>query len=206
MLVFRHDGDGDERLHAGLTDGEKMCARPDRLDEADDVVDVVVDAEPAGFERHVAGVDPVGDVDVVIAKQRLASLRQKRREMPRQRRDDQDFRLRRVDVLAKVQKLPERQAQRNFLGDRHVAISDPHLRDAELRPRVGQLEARNHLESGSKMLLYGIDGRQKPMLDRGLRVSCGLSQRSKEVVLKLVGLVEHRARISSSTVEINRCD
>ena len=51
MLVLRHDGDGGERLHAGLADGEHMRAGADRLEEADEVVDIVVDAEAAGLRR-----------------------------------------------------------------------------------------------------------------------------------------------------------
>ena len=38
-------------------------------------VDVVVEAEAAGRERDVAGVVPVGDVDVVVRQQRLAPCR-----------------------------------------------------------------------------------------------------------------------------------
>ena len=99
MIVLRHDGDGGERLHAGLADGEDMRAGADRLEKADQIVDVVVDAEAARLDRHVARIGPVGDVDVVVPEQRLDRAAQQRGEMARQRRDHQHARLRRVDVL-----------------------------------------------------------------------------------------------------------
>ena len=63
-----------------------MGARPDRLEEADEVLDVLVEAEAAVLERHIARVVPVGDVDVVVGQHRAHGAAQQRREMARQRR------------------------------------------------------------------------------------------------------------------------
>ncbi len=59
-----------------------MGALADRLQELHQVGDVVVEAEPAGAERHVAGIVPVGDVDVVVGEQRAHRAAQERAEMP----------------------------------------------------------------------------------------------------------------------------
>jgi len=43
-----------------------MHVGPEVAAEGDDVVDIVVEREVAVGERHLAGVLPVGDVDVVL--------------------------------------------------------------------------------------------------------------------------------------------
>ncbi len=45
IAVLRHDGGGDQRGDAGLADGHHVRARPHHLEEFDQVVDVVVEAE-----------------------------------------------------------------------------------------------------------------------------------------------------------------
>ena len=68
--------------------------------------------------------------------------------MARQRRHDQHPRLRGVDVLGEVQQLAEGQVERDLLGHRHVAVADPDRGDAEARPGMRELEAREQLERG----------------------------------------------------------
>ena len=126
----------------------RICAPgPDLLEEADQVVHVVLDPEPARRQRHLAGVDPVGDVDVVVAQQRLDRAAQQRGEMPRQRRRHQHPRLRRVHVLGEVQQVPERQVSTTSsvtgtsrLPTRTDPMSNPG-RMRELEPR-DQLQRR----------------------------------------------------------------
>jgi len=76
-------------------------ARADHFEKRDQMLDIIVEAEAAGRERRVARIVPVGDVDVMLGQQRLDGVAQQRREMPRQRRHQQDAWLRRVDRLGK---------------------------------------------------------------------------------------------------------
>jgi hypothetical protein len=92
VVVLGHDGGGGQRRHAGLADGHHVRARADGGQEADHVVDVVVQAK-APCAAHIAGVVPVGDVDVVVLQQRAHGLAQQRGEVARQRRHQQHRRL-----------------------------------------------------------------------------------------------------------------
>ena len=64
------------------------------MQHRDHVIDVVVEIEAPFGERHHAGIDPFGDVDVVVRQERLDGAAQQRRVVARHRRDDQQFRLR----------------------------------------------------------------------------------------------------------------
>ena len=55
LLVLGHQRDGRQHLHAGLAHAEHVRAGPDLFEEADDVVDVVVEAEGAVGERRRRG-------------------------------------------------------------------------------------------------------------------------------------------------------
>ena len=89
---LRHDRGRRERRDGGLADGDDMRIRPHMPDEIDQMLGVVVESEsvppPGGM---IARVDPVGDIDLVIAQHRLQRAAQQRREMARHRRDEQDF-------------------------------------------------------------------------------------------------------------------
>ena len=145
VVVLGHDGDGGQHLHAGLADGDDVRARPHRLEEPDDVVDVVVEAEGAVGERDVAGIVPVGDVDVVVGEQRPDRVAQQRGEMAGQRRDDQHARLRALDVLAEAQQRAERRLQDASSRHGDLAVADRDRPDAVGRAVVGQAGAREQL-------------------------------------------------------------
>jgi hypothetical protein len=71
----RHRGQG---RHAGLANRQQVRAGSDFGDEAQQIVDIVVQPEAALGQRHIAGVLPVGDVDIERRQQtcdRLAQLR-----------------------------------------------------------------------------------------------------------------------------------
>ncbi|CAB3810692.1 hypothetical protein LMG28614_07320 [Paraburkholderia ultramafica] len=63
--------------------------RADVADEFLDIGDVVVQMKLAGFERHHACVDPVGQVDLVVLQQRPHGVAQQRGVVSRQRCADQ---------------------------------------------------------------------------------------------------------------------
>ena len=66
MAVLGHDRDRRERSDAGLTDRNDVRARPHHGDEVDQMRDVVVEIELAIRQRNVAGIVPVGDIDIVL--------------------------------------------------------------------------------------------------------------------------------------------
>jgi hypothetical protein len=103
------------------------------------VLGVLVEAEAAGQQRHVAHVVPVGHVDVVIDRASCDRVAQQGREVARHRRDDEDARLRDRDVLAEPAQGRERRHPGRFLDDRQRAAFDDHVRDVPGRPSVGDL-------------------------------------------------------------------
>ena len=122
------------------------------------VRDVIVEMERARGKRHHARVDPVGDVDLVIAKQRAHGVAQQRGVMPGQRRDDQHDRIlaqlrQRVRIVAaalEAQQVAERKLDDFFFDDRRFAAVRQHRGDAErgflviLAEAIQKLVARGH--------------------------------------------------------------
>ncbi len=89
-----HAGDRREHRHRRLAHRYHVGVAVQRMQHRDHVVDVVVEIEAPFRERHHAGVDPFGDVDVVIRQERLDRAAQQRRVVAGHRRDDQHLRLR----------------------------------------------------------------------------------------------------------------
>jgi hypothetical protein len=89
-----HAGDRREHRHRRLAHRDHVGVAAQRMQHRDDVIDVVVEIEPAVGERHHARIDPFGDVDVVIGQERVDRAAQQRRVMAGHRRDDQQLRLR----------------------------------------------------------------------------------------------------------------
>ncbi len=118
--------------------------------------DVVVEAEPAVRERDVARIVPVGDVDVMLGQERTHRRAQERREMARERRDQEDARLCRVDVLAEPQQRGERRGVGGLFEHRDLAVSHRHGIDAEGRPGVREARARDQLIGGAEVAQGGV--------------------------------------------------
>ena len=70
-----------ERRDRRLADRDDVAVLADEADEVDQVLGIVLEREIAVLELDVARVDPVGDVDLMVAKQRADRAAQKRREM-----------------------------------------------------------------------------------------------------------------------------
>src|SRR4051812_49819561 len=92
-----------------------MRARPNCLEEADQVTDIFIEAEATGSQRYVAYIVPVGDVDVVLRQHRAYRAAHERGEMAGQRRNQEHARLRGIDVLLEVQERAEGRRQRGLL-------------------------------------------------------------------------------------------
>ena len=89
MVVLGHQRGRRQRLHAGLADGDHVRARPHRLEERDQVLDIFVEAEAAVPDADVARIGPVGDVDVVLGQQHAHRVAQQGGEVAGQRRHQQ---------------------------------------------------------------------------------------------------------------------
>ncbi len=89
----------------------------------DQRIDIIVIAETAGRQADVAGIVPVGDVDVMVAQQGRDGVAQQRGEMAGHGRNHQHLCLRKLRVLAEAQQIAEGPRQRHLLRDRHIAIA-----------------------------------------------------------------------------------
>ena len=168
-----------------------MRAGAQLLHELDEVVDVVVEPEGTGFERHVARVVPVGDVDVVVRQQRANGVAQQRGEVARQRRHDQHARLRDVDVLLEPQQGAERQRQHRLLGHLDLAVTDRDGRNTVLGAGVGQPGAGDQLVGGGQVANDGDIALDAPGTEHRQRLAGQGLGRLDQVVVGLIGEVEH---------------
>ncbi len=169
-----------------------MGARPDLLDEADQMADIAVEAEAAGGERHVARVVPVGDVDIVFGQHGAHGRAQQRGEMARQRRDQQDARLRLVDVLLEMQQRAERRHVGRFLPYRHLAIAHRDAGNAVGRAHMGQARTRDQLIGRGEVAEYRRPSRAvEPLAHRLDRNAGQCTHRPHNVGMGLIGLIKH---------------
>ena len=193
VAAFGHDRDGGEDGNAGLADGHNVRAGSDLLEEADDVIDVLVGTESSVGEAHVARVVPVGQIDIVLGQHRADGGAQQRCEVSRHRRDDEHARERRVDVLLEVQQRRERRRVGNDFLDRHRRIADLHRIDAERRAGVTDPGARQHLVA-RRDLPHAV--RRERLGDRiaqqRARVGCPVAHLRRKVGLRLIHLIHQR--------------
>ncbi len=189
---LRHHRGRDQHRHARLADRDHMGARPDLLQETDQVRDVFVEAEAAFRQRHVANVVPVGDEDVVLRQHGAHGAAQQRGEVARQRCDQQHPRLRGLDVLFEMQQRAERRGERGLLMHGHLAIADSHAIDAEGGPLVRQARTRDQLIGRRQVAQDGIigDADQRPS-DRLERGAGPRADRPHDVGMRLIELVKH---------------
>ena len=113
---LRHGRGGGKRRHCRLAHRDDMRARSHHTQEANDVIDELVEAEAPFAQRHVARVLPVGDVDIVLGQHHLHGVAQQSGEMARHRRHQQNARVRARMVLAEVEQRSERRVVGRLLG------------------------------------------------------------------------------------------
>ena len=145
VFRLRHDGNGGKDLHARLADGDDVRARPHRLEEADDVLDIFVEAEGAVLEADVAAIVPIRDEDVVVGKQRPDGAAQQRSKMAGQRRDEEHARFEPLNVFAEAQQRAKRRLQDRLFPHGDLAVPDRDRLDAVGRALVRQPRLREQL-------------------------------------------------------------
>ncbi len=174
MVAGAHDRGRGERRDRGLAHRDQVRVRPERLEEPDDVVDIVVEVEAARLERHLAGVDPVGDRDVVAGQQRRHGVAQQRGVVAGHRRDHEHARLVRRGAraeLAEAAELGEGPRGDDLLAHLDALARDLDMADAELRLAVGARGALEDLASrGDRASHARVGGRDQrvaeDMVDR----------------------------------------
>ncbi len=78
ILIRVHQADRGIGRHRRLAHRQHMRARADMLEELDQIIDIVVEIEAAGVERHQLRVAPVGNVDVMAGQHPLDRAAQQR--------------------------------------------------------------------------------------------------------------------------------
>ena len=162
IFFLGHHRDGGQHGRAGLADGEDMRAAAKMRQHLADMVDIVVEIEPAEPDRRHPGVCPVGDVDVMRREEAFDRSAQQRCIMARQRRNDQQAGQRRragapgggenVRILLEVHKSAPGRAPGDFRPDRHGHAVDAHRVDAPFGLAVIPGRALEHVRHGGKGL------------------------------------------------------
>ena len=163
-----HQRDRRQHRHGGLADRDHVDLGAEQADEVLHIGDVVGQVEAAGLHRHHAGVDPVGDVDLVVLQQRAYRVAQQRRVVARQRRHHQHDRLRThalehlrvVGVALEAQQAAEGAVLDHLFLDGHVDAVDLDRGDAEGRLLVFLGQTVKQVEAGGHALGAGGLGKR----------------------------------------------
>ena len=113
-------------------------------------------------------------------------------KVPRQRRDHQNARLRRIDVLGEMQRdVPKGRSSATSSTTGTSRLPTLTVADGEIRPNMGDLEAGDHFHRRGH-LAAEIGGRP-PQGCAGQRLHTARHQaeRRDKIVFELVGLIEH---------------
>ena len=141
--ILGEERDGREDRNARLAHRDDMHVGSQGLQEPPHEIDVVVQIEPARRERDEAGIDPVGEVEVVIGQEPLDGVAQERCVVARERSDHQHLRVAAARVALEVDQIAERRAQADHFPHRDGTAVDPGRLEPEGRLRVA---ARRPLE------------------------------------------------------------
>jgi hypothetical protein len=196
--VRSHQRDRGQHRHGGLAHGDHVHVGPEQLDELGHVGNVVVEVERPMRQRHQPGIDPVGDVHVVVGQHGAHGVAQQGRVVARQRRHDQHpgvlavRRQPRGQHALEVQQLAEWLVQDHFLDHRHLARADGGGAQAEGRLVVFLAEPVQQVVAGSQTARErGVRQwavRRREQLGRGVGPD---GKRIKKLPLPFVQVVEH---------------
>src|SRR5450759_112136 len=170
-----------------------MHIRAKQADELLHIHHIIVKMEWPLVKWNIAGILPVGDVNLMVTQHGAYRIAQQRRKMPRQRRDNQHLRLIHYSRFHKAQQAAKRLVRCHLLIYRHFAFSDDHGIDTELRLPVALREAKHELKSGSVLVAARHISEWTERIC--VRVSTELGENSprlKKSSLELVKRIEHR--------------
>ena len=205
ILIGRHQRGRGQAGHGRLADPHQMGGRPQGLQETDQVQHILVEAEPAAGRRNVAGVDPVGETDLMVLQQGAQGARQQGREVPRHRRHQQHPGLVAGTDLAKAQQTAERGLVDRVDEDGPgLAAGIGHRRQREIRPGVGQAQQRHHLQVGRELPPRGRAGQERRAADELGAKGSPLPQKVALAGEGVVGGVDHGQRASRKRTRARR--
>ena len=155
-------------------------------------LDLVIEVETAVLHRHVARVDPVGHIDIVVGQDSGDGAAQQRREMPGKRRDDQQLRLFGRLRLAEMHEPAERVDRDGFLGHLGLDAADRYAVDAEIGPLVPDAAIREHVECRG-----GAAQKRRTPEPAGVEQAVrGLGEQAKwsqDVAMCVIRVVQHKS-------------
>ena len=158
VIVLGHDRDRRQHCDARLAHRDDVRAGPHDFNKRDDVADKIVKAETAVPQADVARIVPIGDVDVVLGQQGLRGAAQQGREMAGHRRHQQHPRLRRLQLLFKMQQGAEWGVVGFHLAHGNRPVCDHDMVDAKGRPAMAQPGAGNHFAKCGNSALQCVAG------------------------------------------------
>ena len=180
-----------------------MRARSDHFEKLDQVLDVIVEAEAPGRNRRIARIVPVGDVDVMLGQHGFDGVAQQRREVTRERRDQEHARLLGDHVLGEMQERAEWRDVRGFLAHRHLLVRDRDTVDAVGRAHMGEPGARDQLIGRAEVLDDGT-GKAVHRRERVDRRAGPRPHRHHDVGMRLIRLVKHASRAADAAPQPNK--
>ncbi|MNX34476.1 hypothetical protein D3C86_647210 [compost metagenome] len=190
-----HQGHGGQHRHGRLADGNDVHVRAQMANEVLHIADVVVQMERTGRQRHHAGVDPVGDIDVMGGQQRAHGVAQQRGVVAGQRGDQQNLRVvvaSDADVALEVHQTAERLVQRHGFHDAGGLAVDLGGGQVPGGLLVLLADTRHQLVSGSHLARNRGVGERAVRAGEQLRTGIReCSERSQEGALHFVQLVQH---------------
>ena len=200
LVVLGHQGGGGQHGRPRLADGHHVRARTQQAQHLAHMVEIVVEIEAAGVQRHVAGVGPVGDEHLVVLQEGLHRAAQQGGVVARQRRDDQHGRLQLPaaglahvgHVAAEMGELHPGAGPHLGLGDAHRLAVDLHGIDVPGRAAVAAGQVGEQVGAGeqppSQVAVLGRIERRRPEAARGARRE---PERRGGVVAGFIHRIEH---------------
>jgi hypothetical protein len=142
MRVFGHYRNRREHRNAGLAHPDDVGAGAQYFDKSDQVIDEVVEVEPAISHPDIASVMPVGNVDVVVCQKCFGGPAQQGREVPGHRRHQENPWLNHLRILLEVEQSAKWGPMELHLTHcRHSSAGrdavDPERRPAMAQPGTG---------------------------------------------------------------------
>ena len=162
-----------QRRHGRLADGDEMHLRPEPREKIQQGVDIVVERERAAARRHLPGVLPVGDIDVMLCEQAAHRVAKQGGEMAGKRRHHQHDRVPGSPFALEMQEVAERRGSDNTFphGQRPAAAQD--LADAEFRLAVLAADALEQLAECADRAPGGMPGHRQERIGRRLPAGLG---------------------------------
>ena len=117
--------------------------------EVDDIVDIGIEVELAVLQRHVARIDPVGDVDIMMRQQCLYRSTQQGGMVPGHRGHDQQLWIIALGIALEAEQPAERLFHNCLFLNRDLATIDLGTVQTEFRLGKTSGGALEHFSAGS---------------------------------------------------------